>query len=380
MPLTTTVGKYATYDSSYLDDEVKGIAMLVEPNLTTSWDLLAELEPSMTTTIKWYDALSNSLEGEVGTGGWTDGTTTSALPIDATLAAVVNIGDMLKVEDEYVIVSAVDRGTPTIDVFARGHGGSTGVAHTAATAIHIVASAHVEGTVDGDGILEDNVEKVNYMQLIEEPVELTLTARNQRYQDVEDKMDEVRARAMSRALRKLNLSALLGVPSAGSATTPRSAGGLSYFLSASADNINTNIAGAFNETAFKSTMLEVAKRGGTPNALICSVDVKNIINGFNNSATRTDRGDRGAGTLVDYYEGEGVGRIAIIADPSLRNAFGEAYLVDTRQMGKTWFADDMLRFEQEPANSRTIKETLQGQVSFTYKNLATHFARFYGIS
>ena len=87
-----------------------------------------------------------------------------------------------------------------------------------------------------------------------------------------------------------------------------------------------------------------------------------------------------AGVLVDQYEGEGVGVLKIVADPFLRHSFGEMYVVNTRKLGKTWFVDDKLRFEQEPANSRTLKETLQGQLTVKVKDVVTDFARMYGIS
>lgn len=386
MPLTTTVGKYATYDSDFLDEEVKGFAMMVEPRLTVTWDLFPEEQMTETEKIKWYDAVTNSLEGAVRADGW-DNAATTGLEITNETAAIINVGDEIRVEDEWMIVSAVVRTTDaaTISVFARGHGGSTPAAHAAGVVIYIVGSAHVEGTVDGDAILEDNVKKENYCQLLEEPISVTKTAKNQKYEDVQDKMDEARQKAMSRALRKINNSCLFGVPAAGSKTTPRSVGGIRYFLSSSADNINVNCAGAFTETVLKSTLLLVAKRGGTPDVILCSVDVKSVINGFNATAnagvqTRVDRLERTAGSLIDFYEGEGLGRLAVIADPLLRHAHGEAYILNTKKMGKMWFKDDTLRFAPEPGNSRTLEETLQGQYTLKFKDTATDFARIYGIS
>ena len=101
---------------------------------------------------------------------------------------------------------------------------------------------------------------------------------------------------------------------------------------------------------------------------------------MNASNTRYTRAERIAGNFVDRYEGEGVGVLDIVADPFLRNSFGEMYIVNTRKLGKTWFADDRLRFAPEPANSRTIKETLQGQLTVRVKDVVTDCARMYGIS
>jgi hypothetical protein len=386
MPLTTTVGKYATYDSAFLDEEVKGFAMMVEPRLTTTWDLFPEEKMAETQKIKWYDAVTNSLEGVVRADGWNNADTTG-LEITNETADIINVGDEIRVNDEWMVVSAVDRTVDAaeISVFARGHGGTTPAAHAADDVIYIVGSAHVEGTVDGDAILEDNVEKINYCQILEEPISVTKTSKNQKYEDVPDKMDEARKKAMSRALRKLNNSCLFGVADAGSKTLPRSTGGIRFFLAGSADNINVNAAGPFTEAILKSTLLLVAKRGGTPDVILCSADVKSVINGFNSTAsagvqTRVDRLEKVAGTLVDFYEGEAVGRLAIFADPLLRHAHGEAYILNTKKMGKMWFKDDTLRYAPEPGNSRTFEETLQGQFTLKLKDTATDFARIYGIT
>jgi len=62
--------------------------------------------------------------------------------------------------------------------------------------------------------LEDTIEQINFTQIIEEPIELSITAQKQKYLDVADKMNEERTKAMTRALKKLNQAILFGKPSA----------------------------------------------------------------------------------------------------------------------------------------------------------------------
>jgi len=378
----SVAGKYTTYDSPFLDDQVKGLAALVDPKLTTTWDLMPEMDPVESEKIRWFDAESATLEGDTG-AGWAISVTT-ALPIDAALAALVNVGDLLRVEDEYVVVSAVDRVGNTIDVYGRGHGGTTDVAHGAAVGVYIVGSANVEGTVDGDSLVEDNIERTNYIQLAEEPVELTVTASGQLYEDVESKMDEMREKALRRALIKANKSALFGVADAGTKTTPRSAGGIGFYIENDANAVNTDAAGAFDESVLKATLIELAKRGGSPDLILCSPAIKSIINGFNTSGTNptvfVGEESRQAGQLVDFYNGEGVGRLAVVSDPVLNESFDQLFIVNSRKLAKAWFANDELRFVSEPSNSRTIKETLQGQFTFMVKDVRTDHARIYDLT
>ena len=122
------------------------------------------------------------------------------------------MGDVLRIENEYVVVKSVNRTGATVEVYARGHGGTTGVAHTAETPIYILGNAQVEGTVDGDNLFEDTIEQVNFTQIVEEPIEITHTAQKQKYLDVTDKLNEERQKAMTRALKKLNQAILFGKP------------------------------------------------------------------------------------------------------------------------------------------------------------------------
>lgn len=374
-----TAGKYTTYDSPFLDELVKGIAVMIDPKLTTSLDLFPEFEPINTTKIKWYDAKTYSLEGEVAAPDWND-TDTTGLAISAQFAQLVNVGDVLRIQNEFIVVKSVNRTGGTIDVYGRGHGGTTPSIHNAAEPIFILGNANVEGTVNGDSLLEDSIEQINFTQIVEEPIEITLTASKQKYLDVTDKLNDERMKAMTRALKKLNQAVLFGRPSAGSKTTPRSFGGLKHFIENTSDAFNYNVAGAFTETHLKNVLLEMARRGGSPNTILCSPDIKSVINTFNAANTRYTREERMAGVLVDQYEGEGVGVLKIVADPFLRHSFGEMYVVNTNKLGKTWFVDDKLRFEAEPANSRTLKETLQGQLTLKVKDVVTDFSRMYGIS
>lgn len=381
----TVIGQYTTFDSEFLAPDIRATAALVEPSITRTWDIIPEVEPGISRDLRWYDSESNSLQGEVRTAWNVAGT--AGLAIDDALAKIINIGDVIRVESEYVVVKAVDRsiGAATIDVHERGHGGSTPATHAAALIIYIVGSAHVEGTVDGEGIIEDNIKRINYPQLVEEPIHVSFSAANQSFEDsaFQNKLEEARQKVMVRALKKLNKSVLFGLANEGTKSKPSSAGGIKHFLENDSNNININVGGAISEAKLKSALKEIVLRGGIPNLILCSVDAKMVINGFNRTTvevqTQTPRTDRTAGSIIDYYEFDGIGRIAVMADPLLTHAFGELYILNVRKLKKFWMKNDAMRFAPEPANSREFKETLQGRYSFVMKDSQTDFARLFGI-
>jgi hypothetical protein len=387
MSFDTTVGKFLTSDSSFLTDDIKAIARLVEGRNSVTLDLIPEGAAAESVTITWYDSLSNSLQGAVGAATWADGVDTTGLDVSALTSKIVNIGDVLLVGNEQVIVSAVDRGANTIDVFARGHGATSGAAHNAGVTIYIIGNAQIEGTVDGDSIIEDNEQKLNYVQLFEEPIGWSKTAQNQRYDDRSSLRDDAEMKAMSRFLKKLNLTALFGEPVARTGTTAGTAGGLSYYI-ANATGANTvSVGGALTEAKLITLLQQIAADGGMPNVILCSPLDKALINTFNLAAsttahtwTVTDRADRGAGNLVNFYDSQDLGILQIVVDPLLVPGKGELYVLNTRKMFKHWFVNDAMRFEPENSNSRSFAETLQGQCTFSFKDAGIDFGILTGIT
>jgi hypothetical protein len=59
------------------------------------------------------------------------------LPISSALANIITNYTVLKIEDELVVVKSVDRNANTIEVYDRGYGSTTGVAHADTTLAYI---------------------------------------------------------------------------------------------------------------------------------------------------------------------------------------------------------------------------------------------------
>ena len=371
--MAITHGLFTTYDSPYLAEDIKGLAMKIDARLTVSWDLFPEKEPGVSTDLKWYDAVRNTLDGAVRGAAW-DGVATTSLGIDDNLAAIVQVGDILKVEDEYVAVSAVtsrSTGAATISVYNLGFGGTTPAAHADTTAITIIGNAQLEGEIGPDGLSEDTIEITNYYSLVEEVVEVSKTSAEQQYKDIADKVDWEREGALRRALKKMNRSVFYGRKDVGSKTTPRAAGGLEEYINTTTYG-SVRIDGAsaaFTEAKLQEMLKTIVLRGGAPNIILLSPKNKQIANGFNNSYVQTGRTDRTAGIIIDQYQDENAGLVAFVSDPSMRDDV--VFAVNTNKLGKMYFKNDILRFVPETnVSSRVFKETLQGQYSFLVKDAA----------
>ena len=138
------LGLHTTLDdtNSILDPEVIAIADRITPVQASEfgrvWDLFTTRETPFETEV--YDVLTRNYTapsvtlGTVGSSDdWDTTSDTTALPMASATLDRITVGDILLVDSEVVVVSAVDRSGNTIDVYERGAGDSTAATHTSAT-------------------------------------------------------------------------------------------------------------------------------------------------------------------------------------------------------------------------------------------------------
>lgn len=379
---------FYTYDSAYADTEVLALASTINEPVSTSWDLFPESGREVrTSAITWYDGSSFTMTGTIPSGSSWNNSDTTALAVSSAFADQVNLGDVIRVESEYLVVNAVSQSGDTIGVQARGHGDSSAAAHDASSAaitIYIIGHAQLEGDVNTYGISQDSVELTNYVSTIMEKVEVTFIAQRELNKDISDRLLDSRMQALARAYRKMNVGLLLGMGAAGTkAATSRTTKGLFELLT---DHAQTyDVSGAITEAKLKAAVAECADLGGMPDTLIVPTDVKRTINDFYNSSSFvriTDPQDQDRfGMVLGVYMSE-VGPIRIVADHQLKLGLGYGFLVDSSKIEKVFFQDDRLRFVPEisSGNSRKYVETLQGSWSLVVKNLNSSHSILTGIT
>lgn len=93
-------------------------------------------------TVEVEELEATPTTGKIGV--WND-TATTSLPVKATLTALLTNYSVLKIEDELVVVKSVNRTSNTIEVFQRGHGGTTASAHIDETDAIITGYNYVVG-------------------------------------------------------------------------------------------------------------------------------------------------------------------------------------------------------------------------------------------
>jgi len=367
--------------NSILDPEVIAVAERITPAQSAEfgrvWDLFATRETPFETEI--YDVLTRNYTapqvtlGTVGSGtDWNSVSDATALPITAGTIDRITVGDILLVDSEIVVVSAVDRSGNTIDVYERGAGDTAGATHTTSTVAKIIGSSHVEGTANAEAMAETTGKVTNYCQLVEETIDLSKADSDQARKTGRTEI-ALKGEAMERVMQDLARSAIYGTARAATSTIPAMTRGLLSYLADVSGALTTSVGGAFTETVLKNELDTIRAAGGTVNAIVLSIANKRIANGFTGAdAIQTTRADKEGGQVLDAYIADGHGRIPFVVDIDMPN--DKVALVNTRFMEKGWKLNDQLSFTPfTNVNPREKKDLLAGKFGLSVSGIGrTH--------
>lgn len=334
-----------------------------------------------------YEVYSRSKTAKGGTvsGAW-NATDTEDLGVDATSIKGLTVGSVLKMATgEYVIVKAVNRTAVTINVYARGAGGTTGAIQADASAYAVVGFAGKDSELKNvESLSESTGVYTNYIQTIFETLDWEFQGANLRRKGLDDDsiLTVLMNEAMIRVAESLGVMSIHGKKQLGaSGGTPYMSAGLLAQLADTAGGtrpiINYDASGAFTETKLRAALQEVFVNG-SPDTIICSAANKEIINGFNSSITQTTRTDTEAGSYVDTYNYDGA-MLTVKVDADMPD--DTIAIVTIADCKVSWVEGDMLRLKDEPTtSSREFRQSLQGSLGFAVENVGYDHTYIYGIT
>lgn len=216
-----------------------------------------------------YDPLSDT-----AAQGTTITTNTTSLTV--TDASIFKEGHVIQVDDEYMVVSAVDTTGQTITVYARNYGG-TNATHASTSTVYIVGQARLEGADADYGPVVDITAPYNYTSIFEDAVNVSGTMQAIDQYGIGSPLDYQVEKKVQALLRQVELAAFHGIRSAGSASAPRSFGGLPTFVT----NNSVNAGGAIAKSDIDILMEYIMLDGGNPDLLVCNPsigrDIKDLI-------------------------------------------------------------------------------------------------------
>lgn len=336
-----------------------------------------------------FNRSKTSRDGVIGASNWDDDDV-SGLSMTSTGVKGLTVGHVLLVGSEQVIVKSVNRSANTIDVFARGAGGTTAAAHTAGAAFKVIGFAgQDEDLKNVESVNEVTAKYENYVQTVFETVDWTnhgdLLTKGHSEESASILLTREAAVRVAEMLARMSIFGVKYKQTSGT-TRYMSAGLLAQLQdnnSGTRETLTYNASGDLTEAKLLAAIKQVLAKGGNPDTIWCSPTVKGYINNFNiaNSslAIAAAKGDHTAGgqyvTHIDY-EGK---ILAVKVDADIPNA--NLAIVTSGSIKKGWLVDDGLRLVDEPPkSSREHRKSLQGSVGFAIENVGQDHLLMTGIT
>lgn len=351
--------------------------------------------PSVPITQKEYEIYSRSKttrNGVIGKGSgenpaWSADATTG-LPMSADAVKGLTVGHVLRVDNEIVQVKSVSRSAGTIDVWARGAGGTTAATHASDTAFAVIGFAGADEDLKNvESFSESSSVYTNYVQTVFETLDWTKHGELVRKGLTPAQAQLVLLReAELRVAEALSLMSIHGVKELAAQGGNRSMSAGLFAQLADTNNGNRpvlsyNANGTLTEEKMKAALREVFKTGN-PNTIWCSYANKDVINTFNianpNLSVGASVNDHTAGTYIDKINFEG--RIlAVRIDIDMPD--DKIAIVNQGKCKKGWLQNDGLTLKDEPAaSSREFRKSIQGSVGFIVEDVGYEHTFIEGIT
>ena len=221
------------------------------------------------------------LEDEMSplTGAVANGTvalTTDTLTFTVADASVFKDGDVILIDAEYMIVSAANTTTNVITVYSRAYGG-TNATHATNAAVEIVGTARLEGDDADYSAIVDITAPYNYTQIFQDAFKMTGTMEKLSLIGISNPWEYQASKKVPDLLRRIEKAIFHGIRAAGSASAPRSFGGLLTFIT---DNVTASV-GAIAKLDIDTMMESIYGDGGHPDLLVLNQavagDLKTIL-------------------------------------------------------------------------------------------------------
>lgn len=277
------------------------------------------------TKVEWledqYAALSDT-----AAQGTTITTNTTVLTV--TDASIFQDGHVIKIDDEYMVVSGTDVTNNTITVYSRSYGG-TNATHESTSTINIVGMARLEGD-DADYVgLQQISAPFNYTSIFQKALKITGTEGVVDEYGYEDVFAYQANKAVPELARLVELAIFNGVRSQGSASAPRSFGGLATFIT----NNTVNAGGAIAKSHVDSLAELIRLDGGMPDLFVCHPSIANDLRALLDSSSfvRVTQETQEFGMLPIEVVRTQYGQLRIVE--TLWCPTSRAYMLDSSRIG-----------------------------------------------
>lgn len=376
--MATQTGQRTTLiDTVGLAVDMSPVIQLIDPfdvGLLSYIGMSSLDKPATAVKHEWMEDELRPLTGEVDEAldnSETEITVVSSLPFRAY--------DVIKINDEILVVTAINSAT-SIEVETRGTR-STATTHADGDTIEIIGTAVLEGETDPRSHKStEKVGKYNYTQIFEDVVEVSTTLEEVEQYAPGSEYARQLGKTMKSLFITFDKALIYGKPYVGTATLPRSMGGLLHFLTLgtqpAAQNVDANGA-QLSEKLLLDALLSTYDNGGMVRVHAMTLRQKQAQNKFLDPARRVGLDEARAGAVVDRYLWD-QGVVDTVIDRWLPN--DTVLGLDSEMIGLGPLGGLTLGHEILPKQSRLANRgQITGEYTMEFKSPETSF-RIYDLS
>jgi hypothetical protein len=292
-----------------LDNESK-FQFVNQPNRTYYW--LEDAYPTVVTTAADSTDLTD---------------VTATVTIGVTDSDLFGVGDVVKIDTEYVWVSAI--ASSNVLTVVREFGASTGATHATNATMTIVYSARLEGATSSDTPWTEVSSQSNYSTILHREVDITRDDKLFPRYGMSDLKSYKIDRNMDVLMQQLNNIPYYGQFDAGSATAARSAGGFPTFITTNATALSSaTLLRSHIDTEFQ----QIFSAGGKTDLILCGPWFQRKVNDFYEGFVETTRDEGIGGMLIKQLMHPITGALVkVVVDRHC--PADSAFLIDTRYAG-----------------------------------------------
>ncbi|MBV8487687.1 MAG: DUF5309 family protein, partial [Planctomycetaceae bacterium] len=315
-PLT----QFTAFNAGVIPNDVFGVAINWFVNRTPLVSRLPKLptgSPQFLVTNDNYRPRSNPLNN----GGQV---TAAATTIGMTDASIFDIGDVLQLEQEYLLVTGTpDSGTSAVNTLTvvRGYAGTTAAAHNDQLPVYLVSNSRTGAELNITSVSRIPQAVTQYCQTVQHAYQVggALQSDSNYITGFATPLDRDRMLAIQHVMDDFESACYYGkgVPLSATGSRPLMKG-ISSLLQTNVVTSPTNAAAYKPSDLVRDTIQACFNGGGNPTVLVVSTDFLSGFAVWGHAAMRLQAGSNVFGTPIDLFEAPFLSGISIIPAPLLR--------------------------------------------------------------
>jgi hypothetical protein len=309
-PLT----QFSAFNAGVIPNDVFGVAINWFVNRTPLISRLPKLpvgSPQFLVTNDNYRPRSNPLNN----GG---ALTSAATSITVSDGSIFDTGDVIQIEQEFCLVTAISGNSLTI---TRGYAGTTAATHNDLLPVYLISNSRTGAEVNLTSVSRIPQATTQYCQTVQHAYQVggALQSDANYVTGIATPLDRDRMLAIQHVMDDFESACCYGkgVPLSSAASRPLMKG-LQSLLQTNNTSTPTNAAAYKPSDLVRDTLQACFNGGGNPTIMLVSTDFLSGFAVWGHAAMRLNAGSNVFGTPIDLFEAPFLSGISIIPAPLLR--------------------------------------------------------------